>query len=197
MDEKLYLDQYDNGNPDRGIEDELSITEDQIAELEKLVGETLFLFNSLETALDSAIAEAVHDRTHQPGYAITSELLVFAKKVLVFKSLYGMLVHSVQNDQLTAEFESLWKQLFKLKDVRNDVAHADWLEATNEYEVRLRIATDEKGPYSIRKKMPPAYLREKIDEIKSAMTNIDIFTEHKENILAHGRILTEEDYLKK
>lgn len=190
MDEKLYLDQYDDGNPGGDLNDE------QIAELQNLIGEALFNFNSLESSLDRIIAEAVEDRIYQPGYAITSELNVFAKKVLVFKALVGMLVHALENQELILEFESLWKSLFKLKDFRNDIAHADWLEASSEYEVRLRIGTDEKGPYAIRKKMPPAFLDEKIDEIIATIDKIETFSEHRDEVMAHGHILTEDDYKK-
>lgn len=193
MDEKLYLDQYDDGNPDKGLDDEFGLNEKQIAELESLVGKTLFLFNSLETALDRIVAEAIEERAYQPGYAVTSELSIFAKKVLVFKTLYGMLAHAMQDEQFNIEFEFLWKLLFKLKDTRNDVAHADWLGANNEYEVRLRIATDEKGPYSVRKKMPPVFLQEKISELEDAIARVEIFSEHKDNIIAHGKIITEDD----
>lgn len=190
MDEKLYLDQYDDGN----LAGDLN--EEQIEELQSLVGEALFNFNSLESALDRLIAEAVEERAYQPGYVITSELNAFAKKVLVFKALCGMMVHAFENKQLMEEFESLWKLLFKLKDFRNDIAHADWLEASSEYEVRLRIGTDEKGPYAIRKKMPPAFLEEKIDELIAAFEKIETFTEHRDEVMAYGRILTEEDYKK-
>lgn len=188
MSEKLYLDQYDDGNPVQGL------NEEQIIELQSLVGETLFLFNSLETHLDWIIAGVVHERTHQPGYAITSELNVFSKKVLVFKALYGMGVDAFEVREFADEFKRLWKLLFKLKDIRNDIAHADWLEATEEYEVRLRISTDEKGPYSIRRKMPPSFLKEKIKELTDAIEKIETFSEHWDDVRAYGRILTKEDY---
>lgn len=196
MDEKLYLDQYDDGSPNKGLDDEFVLSQEQMTELEGLVGKTLFLFNSLETALDRIIAEAVEERAYQPGYVVTSELSIFAKKVLVFKALYGMLAHGMQDKEFIKEFELLWKLLFKLKDIRNDIAHADWLEANSKYEVRLRISTDEKGPYAIIKEMPPKFLREKISELEDAIAKVEIFSEHKDNVITEGGIITEENRLK-
>jgi hypothetical protein len=188
--DKEYLDQYDDGNPDIGWDGERALTDEQIKELASLVGFVLFEFNALETNLDWIIAEAINERSHQPGYAITAEMnAVFTKKVLVFKALYGPLVKYSENEELMESFEALCKNLFKLKDVRNKVAHADWLKATNKYEVRLKIATDEGGPYAIRKIMPPEFLAAKIDELEACNENIERFSELSNSVLAaYGRL---------
>lgn len=183
--DKLYLDQYDDGNPDLGADDGDSLTEEQVEELQSLIGGVIFQFNALETSLDWIIAEAINDRSHQPGYAITAELSpVFTKKVLVFKALYGPLVQAMERKRLAIEFESLWKSLFKLKDIRNEVAHADWSNASKKYEVRLKITTDEGGPYALRKIMTPDFLTSKIEELENCIQQIERFAEQKDNALA-------------
>ena len=119
---KHYLEQYDNGSPTNFTNDE--ITEEQLPELMELVGNIIFLFNSVEALLDQLIANIINERSHQPGYAVVSELnSVFTKKILVFKALYGPMVEYIKNDDLSKKFEALYTRLFKIKDIRNDITH--------------------------------------------------------------------------
>lgn len=199
MNEKHYLEQYDNGDPEVRVSedgvDEFELTEDQEDELKQLIGEAVFSFNELESDLDRVIAEIINDRTHQPGYTITAEIgTVFTKKVLVFKSLYGQMAEVFDSEEFKQEFDTLVKLLFSLKDVRNEVVHANWSGASGEYYVRLRHNTDEKGPFALTKRMPPEYLVSTIERLDSAIEKLEVFDEHRDQMLAHGRVLKEEDY---
>jgi hypothetical protein len=175
---KLYLEQFDDGNPDIGFDGERGLTTEQRNEMEALVGKVLFNFNHLETVLDCVIAEVVNERAYGPGYTITSELnSVFAKKILVFKALYGPAVKYLENKEFSAVFNALWKRLFKLKDSRNEITHADWSNASNEYDVRLRIATDEGGPYAIRRLIKPDQLEALAKELEECAVELEGFSE--------------------
>ena len=175
-DEKIYLDQYDDGNPNIGIVEDVSLSEDQRRELQNLIGEIIYSFNALEDDLDRYIANGLNQRSTQPGYTITAELTpVFTKKISVFKSLYGPRVEWTSNKDLNAHFQKLVKDLYKIKDVRNEVAHANWLCASDEYDVRIKIGSDEKGPYAILKKMDPDYLRDKISTMEDISGRLDEF----------------------
>lgn len=201
MTEKVYLDQYDNGDPkfhfENGKFEESELSEDQDAEIMQIIGELVFFFNEMESDLDRLIAETVNNRSHQSGYAIVAVTgSVFVKKILMFKSLYGQMVDAFKDEEFEKEFNELITLLFKLKDVRNDVVHANWFGADGKYNVRLRIQADEKGPYAIIKKMSPEYLNEMIEKMSTAIDKIEIFDEHKDQMLAHGRLLKEEDYNK-
>ncbi len=199
MNEKRYLGQYDSGDPNlRETEDGIVTSEldaEQEDEIKHLIGEVVFSFNELESDIDRVIAEIINGRSHQPGYTITAEVgSVFTKKILVFKSLYGQMVEAFANEEFKQEFETLVTLLFTLKDVRNDVVHANWADASAEYEVRLRHNTDEKGPFALIKKMTPTYLFDAVERLDSAIEKLQTFDEHRDNISAHGKILKEEDY---
>lgn len=183
-DTKKYLEQYDDGNPNLDSE----LTDEQIEEIMPLVGNILFLFNSLETDLDRQIAETINGRSHQPGYTVTSELgAVFTKKVSVFKALYGPAVESLENESLSTEFESLWKTLYTVKDIRNEIAHADWLNGSASYEIRIKSSSDEGGPYAITRPMPPDYLKTKIENLEKATEKLEKFGEDfSEALQTHG-----------
>lgn len=200
MPEKRYLEQYDSGDPNFVCNDaeitESVLTEEQETEVMQLIGEIIFYFNEMESDLDQTIAEVINNRSHQPGYTITAEVgSVFTKKVLIFKSLCGPMVEIFENDELKTEFEALLTLLFKLKDVRNDVVHANWSAASEEYVVRLRHKTDERGPYALVRAMPPEYLSEIIGNLLKAIESIEVFSEHRDQVLTYGKILKEEDYV--
>ncbi len=179
-DTKTYLEQYDDGNPIDNL-----ITEEQLEQLMPLVGTILAKFNALETDLDRQIAEAINGRAHQPGYTITAEMsAVFAKKVSVFKALLGIAVSSLDNDALSAEFEPLWKSLYAVKDIRNDIAHADWLNGVSDYRIRIKISSDEKGPYAITRVMTPDYLEAQIESLDKASEKLEKFEESFSNALS-------------
>ena len=171
---KKYLDQYDDGNPN---EDE-GLTDKQISELTALVGEIIFSFNQLESNLEALIAEAVNGRSHQPGYIVVAELTpIFTKKVSVFKAMYGTFVESLNNTELKELFPKIVGKLYKIKDVRNEVTHANWLRASQKYEVRLKISNDEKGSYAVRKIITPSDLKHRISEIDELLELIERFEE--------------------
>ncbi len=184
--QRHYLEQYDNGDPGLFVSSE--IREEQLSELAPLVGETVFLFNSLESDLDRMIANMINERSHQPGYTVVSELSpVFTKKILVLKGLYGPSIQFFDDKELINMFDSLCKRLFKIKDARNEVSHANWLGATDDYEVRLRISTDEGGPYALRKKMDPDYIRRQISELQEIIKSLETFdAKMEEAIMGHS-----------
>jgi hypothetical protein len=199
MTEKRYLDQYDSGDPNFRVDDhgihESQLNDEQEIEVKHLIGEIVFSFNELESDLDRIIAEIINQRSHNPGYTITAEVgSVFTKKVLIFKSLYGQMAEAFSNDEFKQEFNDLVTLLFSLKDIRNEVVHANWSGASDKYEVRLRHNTDERGPYALVKAMPPDYLISTIERIDSAIERLAIFDEHRDQLLVHGKILKPEDF---
>lgn len=177
--EKKYLDQYDDGNPSTS-EDELS--DDQLTELVSLVGEVLFRFNKVESDLDILITQVLNNNSYQPGFTVIAELSpIFTKKVSVFKALYGAVIGWLENQELNNLFEKVVEKLYKIKDVRNDIAHANWLGASKTYEVRLRIGSDEKGPYASTKVITPSDIRARISELEDANDLMEQFEEFFSN----------------
>lgn len=165
MDEDNYLDQYGDGNPGN---DENCLTDDQLLALANLIGYTLMFFNGIESQLDKLIANIINNRSHQPGYAVIVELTpVFTKKVSIFRALYGASAEYFDNKELEELFPKVVERLYKIKDIRNEIAHANWIDANKDYEVRLRINSDEKGPYAVIKKITPHDLEQKIKELEA------------------------------
>ena len=98
------------------------------------------------------------------------------------------MVEYIKNDDLSKKFEALYTRLFKIKDIRNDITHADWMSASNTYEVRLRISTDEGGAYAIRKVMNPEFLKAQITELEAIVEAVDGFEECKDDaVVAYDR----------
>ena len=171
---KKYLEQYDSGDPSMGKDGALS--EEQLSMLFPLIGELAVAFNYVESSLDYQIADVVNSRSRQPGYTITAELGNFTKKILVFRALYGPAIESLQNKKLKETYEKVLEDLFKVKDVRNDVLHANWKDASSLFEVKLRLITDEKGVYSKTEKMDPDFLRGKIGLLNKLWEELELFS---------------------
>jgi hypothetical protein len=172
--EKIYLEQYEDGDPCSSWASPACLTGEQVTELQSLIGEVIFMFNSVESSLDYTIADAVNDRSRIPGYAITAETSVFTKKIALFKSLLGMSVQSF-NKEVIDLHNSLIKDLYKIKDIRNNVAHANWMSADSEYRVKLRLSTDEGGVFSVVETLSPEVLRLAINNIQKVLENLELF----------------------
>ena len=122
--EKIYLERYEDGDPCSSWTTPDCLNDVQVKELYTLIGQAIFMFNSVESSLDYIIADAVNVSSRVPGYVITAETSVFTKKIALFKSLLGMAVQGYEQN-VTNLFDSVLKNLYKIKDVRNDIAHAN------------------------------------------------------------------------
>ncbi|MFA5876837.1 MAG: hypothetical protein WC880_00530 [Candidatus Paceibacterota bacterium] len=171
---RKYLEQYDSGDPSEAEGDHIS--EEQLNTLFPLIGELAVVFNYVEASLDYQIADIVNSRSRQPGYTITAELGNFTKKVLVFRSLYGPAVESVGSPELVKAYGKVVDDLFKVKDIRNDVVHANWMDANSSFEVKLRLMTDENGVFTKTEKMDPAFLRQKIELLNKVWEELEKFS---------------------
>lgn len=177
--DRRYLDQYDSGDPINTSElsvDESRLSKKQRSELFPLIGEIIVSFNNVESSLDYLIADAINMRSRQPGYTIAAEVPVFTKKINLYRALYGPSVEKSGMKEFHGLYASVVRQLFQIKDVRNDVVHANWDDALCTYEVKLRLATDEKGVYTQTKVMTPAFLREKIESLNALWGDMERFS---------------------
>lgn len=174
--QKKYLHQYDSGDPFDHEEGVGHISDEQLISLYPLIGELATEFNYVEASLDYLIADIVNDRSRQPGYTITAELGNFTKKVLVFRSLYGVAVDMLGDEKLLKTYSKIIGDLFKVKDFRNDIIHANWRDANSVYEVKLRLITDEKGVYTKVEKMDPDFLKLKISQLSDLWSDLETFS---------------------
>ncbi len=173
---KKYLHQYDSGDPFEHEKGVTHISEEQLNEIFPLIGRLAVQFNYVEASLDYHIADIVNPRSRQPGYTITAELGNFTKKVLVFRSLYGTAVEALGDEELKKAYSKIIGDLFKVKDFRNDIVHANWMDANSIYQVKLRLLTDDKGVYTKVETMNPDFLRSKIDLLSDLWGNLEIFS---------------------
>ena len=170
--EKIYLEQYDSGDPGSGWSEPDSLSEEQTTELYSLIGKSIFMFNSVESSLDYIIADAINKRSRIPGYVVTAETNVFTKKIALFKCLLGMYVQGY-DDEISKLHSSIVTELYKIKDVRNDIAHANWMASDENYRVKLRLSTDEKGVYAIVETLSPEHLNASIARMQSILENLE------------------------
>jgi hypothetical protein len=173
--EKIYLDQYGSGDPGSGWSEPDSLSEEQTLELYSLIGKAIFMFNSVESSLDYIIADALNGRSRIPGYVVTAETNVFTKKIALFKCLLGMYVQGY-SEEVSALHTSLIKELYKIKDVRNDIAHANWMASDENYRVKLRLSTDEQGVYAVVETLSPEHLTVSIDRMHSILENLELLS---------------------
>jgi hypothetical protein len=173
--EKIYLDQYGSGDPGSGWSEPDSLSEEQALELYSLIGKAIFMFNSVESSLDYIIADALNGRSRIPGYIVTAETNVFTKKVALFKCLLGIYVKGY-SEEVSILHTSLVKELYKIKDVRNDIAHANWMASDENYRVKLRLSTDEQGVYAVIETLSPERLLASIDRMQSILENLEVLS---------------------
>ncbi len=173
--EKIYLEQYEDGDPCSSWVEPGCLSASQIKTLCELIGRTIFLFNSVESSLDYIIADAVNGRSRVPGYAVTSETNVFTKKIALFKSLIGMAV-SGYGQEVADLHASLVKSLYKIKDVRNDIVHANWMGADKDYRVKLRMSADEGSVYAVIEVISPDRLKSSISNMTKVLEDLELLS---------------------
>ena len=173
--ERVYLEQYEDGDPCSSWSSPSCLSEEQAEELCVLIGQAIFMFNSLESSLDYVIADAVNSRSRVPGYAVTAETSVFTKKIALFKSLLGIAVVGF-TEEVVELHTSIVKDLYKIKDVRNDIAHANWMSSDENYRVKLRLNTDEEGVYAVIKELSPEVLRASIADMQKVLEELEVFS---------------------
>jgi len=142
-----------------------------------LVGEFLISFSILEQDLNIAIADFLHDGSHEAGFVII-EKLTTRNKIDLFYKMYVRL-ESFSNKKHKAILDKLRNQLDELNSFRNNIVHANWQSLTKDGYVRAKIVVDADEGFVKFKKvlMNPKIIRQRIKEINGLSEKIDEYKE--------------------
>jgi len=111
------------------------------------IGFFLISFSSFEHELNSAIAGYIHDRTDEPGLAIT-QMLSVRSKIELFYKLYIRLEAAKSNPSSNKEkLKNIYKRMIEINNFRNKIVHANWISLQKGYTVRTKTTTDNENGY--------------------------------------------------
>jgi len=170
MTEKEYMDQYDPGSLGEPVPDEI------LEQYAPKIGELILTFSDLENTLNGEIVKIICERTDTVGYAIICDMK-YRQKINTFVNLFGLLISSVGDKKLSAEFDSIISRLINTAEYRNNVAHAEWCNLDENSRVRVKIKSDKTGTTSIFKKIAIETLEKQIEEINKLSEDLYEFYE--------------------
>lgn len=137
---KEILEQYDYI-----ADEEIFSKEPQYA---KAIGSFLIAFSTVSAELDQLIAEAINDRSHDPGYRVV-KYLNFSQKVNLARDQYGQLISFFSDPRLKRknfrEHGIIFSKLAEMGSFRNKVAHANWTTLDKSGYVRVKIDEGDGG----------------------------------------------------
>ncbi|MDD3006365.1 MAG: hypothetical protein PHX30_02155 [Candidatus Pacebacteria bacterium] len=142
-----------------------------------LIGKFLVSFSILEQELNIAIADFLHDDSHETGFVII-EKLTTSNKIDLFYKMYVRL-ESFNNKKHKAILDKLRNRLNELNTFRNSIVHANWQSLSKDGYVRAKIVVDtDEGFVKFKKvSMTPKTIRQKIKEIDSLSEKINQYKE--------------------
>lgn len=167
------LEQYDHV-----VGEEIFSKEAQYA---KAIGKFLIAFSNLESTLGLLIVEAIHDRSHEPGYQVI-KYLNFRNKTNLARDQYGFWVRNIQNskkrDRNAKALDFIVNKLEDLSDFRNKVAHANWMSLTGDGYVRVKIGDNGENVVFKRVKMTPQIMYKFTRQCHAIAQRIETFQEN-------------------
>ncbi|MCX5782117.1 MAG: hypothetical protein NT145_05385 [Elusimicrobia bacterium] len=141
------------------------------------IGKFLINFSLLEHELNLAIAEILHQGSHESGYVVIEKLSTYDKIDLFYK-MYARL-ESVSDKKHKCLLNNITEGLKSINTFRNTIIHANWQSLSKEGYVRSKIVVDSQEGYVKFKKVivTPKIIRQKINEIRKLINKIDEYNE--------------------
>ncbi len=149
-----------------------------------LVGMVVMHFNVLEKQIDSAICEAISDRSDSMGLLVLHGMQ-YNSKVEMFKRFCEDL-HLCVPDGAPQEYEGVIDYLTEAARLRNLVVHADWFNTDKEGYTYSRLKLTKGGMQQEYVQLTPNSLEEIVERILVAQSALDRYWEQR-SVLLHGR----------
>jgi len=106
------------------------------------IGRFLVEFSGLESTLNIAIADLLHDDYHGIGYTVIENLNLLSKIQLYDKLCRQRISYARNRNRLKERLKKIILYFDDVRVFRNKIAHANWRTLSKDYNVRTKISTN-------------------------------------------------------
>ncbi|PNG52291.1 hypothetical protein WDL1CHR_06203 [Variovorax sp. WDL1] len=149
-----------------------------------LIGMVVLLFNALEKSIDSAICEAINDRTDSVGLLVIHGM-PYGQKVDVYERLCEDLHATVEGP--VPSFQGLIARLKAVSVLRNLVVHADWLSSDAKGYTYTRLHIKRGGMRQEYVQLTPDSMGKVAAAIQGASAQFDAYLDERGELLRDKR----------
>lgn len=147
--------------------------ETKIVDYSYYIWEFLIRFSELEHEINISIANLITERSHDKWYSII-EWLSFSSKLDMYNRLSKWYISISDNKSISEKFKNIVKDIKKLSEFRNILAHSNWSSMKKWWFVRVKFYSDKEDWFVTFKyiKILPRNIKSKITKVENIIEKL-------------------------